>query len=134
MTSSNDRLDQKKLIETHEGRVIELTRSTSGWLSSYGLPDEEKMPEGFVYDTVEECLETTRTVIAWEVENDKIFNSFKELMQQFKADGATDAAILAGLSDAFGDVFGSESHWKKELTDQMEKASQAAKLPGRILP
>ena len=124
---------QVSTFESHEGRTIKVSHSTEGWSASYCLPDEKEISEGWVYNTAEECLEKTRVVISWEIEQDKIFNSFKELLQQFKMNGSTDAAILVGLTDAFGDIFASSS-WKTKLIDHLEEVIKAAKLPGRLLP
>lgn len=126
-------VNEGKYTEIYKGRLIEVYQSKQGWVSCYSSSDGQKVNEGFVYDTAEECLETTHTVITWEVEQDEIVDSFKKLIQQFRAKDYTQAGILYGLNLALDETL-DNTDWQKELHFALEKAIRSVTLPWRLLP
>lgn len=124
---------EEKFTEVYKGRLIEMACCQEGWYASYIEPNGQKISEGFVYDTAEECLEAAQSAITWEIEQDEITGQFLELIDQFKAKNYTQAGIMHGLSEALADAL-DESDWKKQVVQALEKAAIAAKLPSRLAP
>ena len=68
------------------------------WTSTYTNSDGERIDEVGFYRSTEECLEVTRFLITWEIEQKDMSNQFEKLIQQFESKGYTQAGITALLS------------------------------------
>ena len=140
LTDSQSEFNDQKFTETYKGFLIEVCRSqvdekilgrecwTSDYINSSGLRSDQ----GEIYATPEECLKATRESITWEIQHDEMLNAFEELVEQFKAKSYSQANILDGLADALCSSL-DDSDWKTELIQAVDKARQAARLPGRGL-
>ncbi len=140
LTDPHSEFDDQKFTETYKGFLIEVCRSQRNekihgrecWTSCYINFSGDRSDQGEIYATPEECLEATRESITWELQYDEMLNAFEELVQRFKAKNYSQANILDGLADALCSTL-DDSDWKTELIRAVNKASQAARLPGRGL-
>ena len=139
LTSASE-FDDQKFTETYKGFLIEVCRSQIDekilgrecWTSDYINSSGHRSDQGEIYATSEECLEATRESITWEIQHDEMCKAFEELVEQFKAKNYSQANILDGLADALCTTL-EASAWKTELIQAVDKARQAARLPGRGL-
>ena len=139
--ASNSEFDDQNLTETYKGIFIEVFRcemeekihGPERWTAVFVRDDGQRILEGGIYTSSEDALKATRFLLDWELDQDKICNSFEKVIEEFKHQGQTQAGILSGLSDAINHTLDA-SNWKNALIDHLEEATRAATLPGRLLP
>lgn len=137
LTASASEFDAQKFTEVYKGVEIEVYRSQRNekihgrecWISTYTNIDGERKNEITFYESAQECLEATRFLITWEIEQKDMSDQFEKLIQQFESKGYTQAGIMSGLYDALD-----RSNWNSAALNTLDEVVKILQMPDRILP
>ncbi len=125
------KMGQIEHIEIYRNRLIEIRRSPEDeefyrqsllWQGFYRkVSDRTYSDDGQVYDSPQECLEATRKMVAWEVDEEILTTKLQEVIHKLEFEGYTKAAILNALAN-----LSCQAQWGNEVTQCLDEAASKA--------